>query len=40
MLIEPLNYVIQELRTAASSVTIERLIKLISYLLAVDASVC
>jgi hypothetical protein len=33
MLIEPLNYVIQELRSTASSVAIERLTKLLSYLL-------
>ena len=33
MLIEPLNYVIQELRTAATSVAIEGLTELISYLL-------
>jgi hypothetical protein len=33
MLIEPLDYVIQELRTTAPSVAIDRLTELISYLL-------
>ena len=33
MLIEPLNYVIQELRSTTPSVAIERLTELISYLL-------